>query len=100
MTTPPADQPGARFAPLSFISGQLFTRDIRETVYERLTQPTLVLYDRDEFASFDALPTTLVRRPNWAAERVAPTKGLPHFEQLGKTTAALDRFWAGVEEKG
>jgi pimeloyl-ACP methyl ester carboxylesterase len=93
-------QPGSRFAPLSFISGQLFTRDIRETVYERLTQPTLVLYDRDEFTSFDALPTTLERRPNWVTERVAPTKGLPHFEQLGKTTATLDRFWAGVEEKG
>ena len=93
-------QPGARYAPLSFISGQLFTRDIRETVYERLTQPTLVLYDRDEFTSFDALPTTLERRPNWAAERIAPTKGMPHFEQLERTTAALDRYWAGIEPEG
>lgn len=90
-------QPGARFAPLSFISGQLFTPDIQVTVYDRLTQPTLVLYDRDGFTSFDTLPETLARRDNWRAERIAPTRGLPHFEELERTTAALDRFWAEIE---
>jgi pimeloyl-ACP methyl ester carboxylesterase len=90
-------QPDARYAPLHFISGKLFTPDIRATVYERLAQPTLVLYDRDGFVSFDALPTLVQRRPNWRAERIAPTLGLPQFEETARTVAALDRFWATVD---
>ncbi len=89
-------QPGARFAPLHFISGKLFTPDIRATVYERLSQPTLVIYDRDGFVSFDELPALLARRPNWRAERITPTFGLPQFEETARTVAALDRFWAAV----
>lgn len=89
-------QPGARHAPLHFISGKLFTPDIRATVYERLAQPTLVIYDRDGFVSFDALPALLMRRPNWRAERIVPTLGLPQFEETARTVAALDRFWAAL----
>jgi pimeloyl-ACP methyl ester carboxylesterase len=89
-------QPGARHAPLHFISGKLFTPDIRATVYERLAQPTLVIYDRDGFVSFDALPAILARRTNWRAERIAPTLGLPQFEETARTVAALDRFWAAI----
>lgn len=91
-------QPGARFAPLSFISGRLFTENVRSTVYERLTQPVLVLHDEDAYSSFDALPGVLERHPNWRAERIAPTRGLPHFEELARTTAAMDRFWGEVEK--
>jgi pimeloyl-ACP methyl ester carboxylesterase len=90
-------QPGARFAPLAFISGQLFKENVRETVYERLTQPVLVLHDEDGYTSFEALPGVLERRPNWRAERIAPTRGLPQFEELAQTTAALDRFWAAAD---
>jgi pimeloyl-ACP methyl ester carboxylesterase len=91
-------QPGARFAPLTFISGQLFTPNIRSMVYERLTQPVLVLHDKDAYTSFERLPELLERRANWRAERIAPTRGLPHFEELAQTTTALDRFWAGAEQ--
>lgn len=87
-------QPGARFAPLYFISGQLFTPDAVALLYERVTQPTLVLYDRDGYTSFDALPTLLAQRSNWQAERITPTLGLPQFERLGDTTRALQAFWA------
>jgi len=89
-------QPGARYAPLHFISGKLFTPDIRATVYERLAQPTLVIYDRDGFVSFDALPALLASHLNWRAERIAPTLGLPQFEETAHTVAALDRFWAAI----
>ena len=89
-------QPGARYAPLHFISGKPFTPDIRATVYEHLEQPTLVLYDRDGFVSFDALPELLERRPNWQAERIAPTLGLPQFEETARTVAALDHFWGAI----
>lgn len=87
-------QPGARYAPLYFVSGQLFTRDILETVYKRLELPVLVVYDKDGFVRFDALPDLLTDRSNWQAARIVPTKGLPQFERLDETTAALDRFWA------
>lgn len=93
-----AHQPGARFAPLHFISGQLFTPDIRKTVYEQLELPVLVIYDRDAFVSFDALPDLLLVRPNWSATRIRPTLGLPQFEEMAATGRALDNFWQGLEE--
>lgn len=86
-------QPGARFAPLSFVSGKLFTRDVRTEVYERLTVPALVLYDRDGFVRFDTLPDLVERRTNWRCERIVPTRGLPQFDKLPETVAALDAFW-------
>ncbi len=91
-----AHQPGARFAPLYFISGQLFTPDVRERVYERLTLPVLALYDADGFVRFDALAPMVHRHPNWRATRIAPSKGLPQFEQLARTTEALDGFWREI----
>lgn len=87
-------QPGARYAPLYFVSGQLFTPDIRESFYERLTMPVLVLYDRDAFVRFDTLPDVVARHANWRAVRIAPTLGLPQFEKLVETVAALDASWA------
>ncbi len=89
-------QPGARFAPLYFISGQLFTRDAVATLYDRVTQPTLVIYDQDGYVTFDALPSLLGQHDNWQAKRVAPTRGLPQFERLGDTTRALQTFWSGA----
>lgn len=91
-------QPGARFAPLTFVSGKLFSPDIRATVYEKLTLPILVLYDQDRFVRFDTLPD-LLARPNWRAERIVPTSGLPHFEQPTRTATALDRFWRAINRE-
>ncbi len=92
-----AHQPGARHAPLFFLSGLLFTRDARAVLYAPLPMPALVLYDQDAYVDFDYLPEFVARHPNWRAERIAPTRGLPHWEQLPATTAALDRFWRAVE---
>lgn len=88
-----AHQPGARYAPLYFVSGQLFTPGVRDEFYERLTQSVLVLYDRDAFVTFDALPAAASRHPNWQAVRIVPSKGLPQFERLDETVSALDAFW-------
>ncbi len=90
-------QPGARYAPLYFVSGKLFRPDVRQAVYNRLTIPAHVLYDRDAFVSFDLLPQTLSEHPNWQATRITPTRGLPQFEKLRETTQALDAFWLSVE---
>lgn len=91
-----AHQPGARYAPLYFVSGKLFSPRIREEVYERLIDPVLVVYDRDAFVRFDTLPEVVREHPNWQAVRISGTKGLPHFEKLTETVQALDAFWASI----
>jgi pimeloyl-ACP methyl ester carboxylesterase len=91
-----AHQPGARYAPLTFLSGRLFTPDIREAVYDKLRLPVLVLYDRDAYVSFETLPDFVVRHPNWQAVRITPTNGLPHFERMPAVARALDAFWQAI----
>ncbi|MBC7809503.1 MAG: alpha/beta hydrolase [Burkholderiales bacterium] len=86
-------QAGARNAPLYFVSGKLFTRDIRESVYEQLTIPVLVVYDEDAFVSFDLLPEVVERHENWHLQRITPTKGLPQFEQPEALRDTLNQFW-------
>jgi pimeloyl-ACP methyl ester carboxylesterase len=90
-----AHQPGARFAPLYFVSGALFTRDASESLYDQLTDvPVLALYDRDAFVRFDALAEVVDRHDNWHSARIAPTLGLPQFEQPDATALAINTFWS------
>lgn len=91
-------QPGARYAPLYFVSGKLFSSNILEDVYSKLTVPVLVLYDRDAFVRFDRLPELLSQYPNWHAARVEPSLGLPQFERLPEVIQALDTFWSLVSQ--
>ena len=88
-----ARQPGAKYAPVYFISGQLFTPDAYAELYRKLTIPALVLYDRDAFVSFDRLPL-FAAQPGVQAVRIAETDGLPQFEKLPDVRATLDAFWA------
>lgn len=88
-----AHQPGAENAPLYFISGQLFTPRVRETVYARLQIPSLALYDRDGYTSFDYLPDLLSKSQDWQAVRLTPSLGLPQFERLEDTVEVLNHFW-------
>lgn len=87
-------QAGARYAPLAFISGKLFTPDIAEQIYLKIETPVLVLYDRDNFTRFDGLAPLLEQRSNWRARRILHTKGLPHFERMDKVAEALENFWS------
>jgi pimeloyl-ACP methyl ester carboxylesterase len=89
-----AHQPGAEYAPTYFLSGKLFTPAVRETVYKALDVPVLVIYDRDPYTKFDMLPSIIKEMDNWQAERVTPTKGLPHWEQPEKTFKAMEAFWS------
>lgn len=90
-------QPGARNVPLHFISGKLFTPDILTQVYQQVHVPGLVIYDHDAFTGFERLQYLLENSMQWKAVRIIPTNGLPHWEQLHKTSAALDSFWADVK---
>lgn len=87
-------QPGAKYAPLYFLSGQLFTPDAPDALYAQITQPVLVLYDQDPNINFHELPDFLGRHPHWRAERITPTFGLLQWEQPAQTAAAIDRFWS------
>ncbi|MCA9952657.1 MAG: alpha/beta hydrolase [Anaerolineales bacterium] len=87
-------QTGAKNVPLYFVSGALFTPDIRTRFYEKIIAPTLVIYDRDGFSRFDTLPILLQNNANWSQARIVPSLGLPQFERLQATAVALDTFWA------
>jgi hypothetical protein len=89
-----AHQPGAEYAPTYFLSGKLFTPAVRETVYKALVLPVLVIYDRDPYTKFEMLPSFIKEMENWQAERITPTKGLPHWEQPEKTFKAMEAFWS------
>jgi pimeloyl-ACP methyl ester carboxylesterase len=91
-----AHQPGAAYAPTYFLSGKLFTPAVRERVYAALDTPVLVIHDHDPYTNFDMLPITLREKENWQAERISPTKGMPHWEQPEKTFAAMQSFWDGI----
>ncbi len=91
-------QPGARFAPLAFVSGRLFTPGVFERYYENLRLPTLALYDRDPYVSFERLEELAGRNRNWQTLRIPGTRGLPHFEKIEDTAAALDAFWESVPQ--
>jgi len=86
-------QPGARFAPLYFLSGQLFTQEVRRRVYNAVPVPVLVLYDRDGYTSFEYLEPFARNRMNWISRRIEMTRGLPHWERPGETAKALEYFW-------
>ncbi len=88
-----AHQPGAHYAPLHFVSGRLFTPDIRQRAYEHLTCPVMVIYDQDPYVRFDTLDEMVASHFNWRSQRITPTRGLPQFERLVETAAALDDFW-------
>lgn len=89
-------QPGAKNAPLYFLSGKLFTTKVRSEVYAEAGQSVLVLYDKDPNVRFDKLKGFVSDHVNWQAVRITDTRGLPHWEQLDNTVAAIDEFWASV----
>ena len=89
-----AHQPGARHAPFYFLSGHLFTPEIRR-VYAKISAPVLAI------ASGDALPALAhfrTRHSNWLYTHIAHTKSLPHFENPGETSAVLASFWRRLAE--
>ena len=91
-----AHQPGAAYAPTFFLSGKLFTSNIRESVYKNLDLPVLVIYDHDPYTNFEMLPMMLQESEKWQGVRISPTKGLPHWEQPEKAFEAMALFWEEI----
>ena len=92
-------QPGAEHAPLYFISGKLFTPNALDRIYRHVNTPSLVIYDRDPFVRFDRLPELLAANKAWHEARVTPSLGMPHWERLDDTVAALEKFWQSMSEE-
>jgi pimeloyl-ACP methyl ester carboxylesterase len=83
---------GAEYAPIDFIAGFLFSRDIG-SVYRQLTTPVWVIHgNRGEFADFRGL-RHLRDQPNWTIEVLA-TGALPHFERPGEFIRHYDDWSA------
>lgn len=73
--------PDAWRAPAAFLSGVLFTDNARETLYRPLGVPTVIVYDRDPYTDFGALDALTAQNRSITAQRVAPTRGMAHFER-------------------
>ena len=86
-------QPGARHAPLCFVSAGLFSADIN-TLYEAVQCPVWVsMATRGDFTDYQGR-STVDDRPNWRFEAV-PGGALPYFEDLPGFAQRLDAFWRG-----
>ncbi len=85
-------QTGARFAPLYFLGGHLFTPTVRDEIYGELKIPARVFHDRDPYISFEHLDQFLVGRPNWSAVRLQGTWGMPQWQSTAATVEALEAF--------
>ena len=86
-------QPGAHYAPLKFLTFNLFTEQAISRLYSRLKIPCLVLFDQDPNISFERLPELTEVYSNWAAKQLSPSLGLPHWELTHDTINALEDFW-------
>jgi pimeloyl-ACP methyl ester carboxylesterase len=86
-------QPGARYAPLYFIAGNLFSLGVLHNVYAHLQLPARVIYDHDEYTGYDLLPDFAREHRNWSAARIPNTGSMPHFRALARTASELKSFW-------
>ena len=85
-----AHQPGARYAPLAFVSGRLFSADIR-TVYERLAIPVWAPHgNRGDFTDYSETGWAEARG-NWELQTY-DTGALPHFEVPAAFLRDYERF--------
>jgi pimeloyl-ACP methyl ester carboxylesterase len=85
-----ARQNGARFAPLYFLSGGLFSGDIH-SVYEQLAMPVWMSHGvRGDFTDYRG-QTLVEGRRNWRLS-VFPTGALPFFEVPDRFMAEYDAF--------
>ena len=86
-----ARQPGAKHAPLCFLSAYLFAADIN-TLYEKLACPVWVsMATRGDFTDYRGR-ATVERRANWQFHQM-DGGALPYFEDLAGFTDKLDHFW-------
>jgi pimeloyl-ACP methyl ester carboxylesterase len=90
-------QPGAQYAPLAFVAGELFPAGDPKVAYGRVKAPALVIYDEDPYVNFGGLRAFVIRNPNYQAQRIADTRGLPHIEARDRTMRVVRNFWEKLD---
>ena len=88
-------QPGAHEMPLQFLSMGLFTVNAAESLYSELDVPVLVLFDKDPNVSFE-LFQQFESKPGWQFKRIAPSRGMPQWEQPEETVGAIEAFFGAL----
>lgn len=84
-------QPNAEHAPLSFLSGRLFSKDVH-TLYERLETPALITHGtRGDFTDYRGL-TLFSHKRDWQIHVFEDTGALHFFEKPTQFNALADRF--------
>jgi hypothetical protein len=92
-------QPGAAFAPLHFLSGELFSADIH-TVYEQLTLPVWSSHGVCGNSTDYGQEQIVKGRPNWRFSEF-PTGAFPHFEVCDRFCREFEDFLCcGRESQG
>lgn len=87
-------QPGARHAPLYFLSAYLFSADITR-VYEQLQQPVWMVHGvRGDFTDY-RYKQAFMGRPNWNIT-VMPTGALPYFEMPAEFALEYEAFLSEI----
>jgi pimeloyl-ACP methyl ester carboxylesterase len=91
-----ARAPGAEHAPLYFVAGHLFSRDVTR-LYDALEPPVWMSHGvRGDFVDYQGAGA-MRARPNWSFT-VFETGALPHFEVGAAFYAAYDAFLAGAAD--
>ena len=86
-------QPGARYAPLYFLAGQIFTQDAHQPdLSPRSPSGPWCSMIGTRTSTSPCWTAFLPGRANWQAQRIAPTLGVPHWERLPETIAAHGGF--------
>lgn len=86
--------PGGKYAPLTFLSGSLFTPDAEKSLYGALKVPTRVVYDQDPYTRFDRLDAVCQSNPKVTAAPVRPSRGMAHFEHTAAVVSEIERMGA------
>lgn len=88
-----AREPGARFAPLAFLSARLFSADVT-SLYEALRQPVWMSHGTvGDFTDYRG-KALFEGRPNWRFSVYEGCGALPYFQQTQRFNAELEAFLA------
>ncbi|HEY8945413.1 MAG TPA: hypothetical protein VIM73_14180, partial [Polyangiaceae bacterium] len=92
-----ARQPGARFAPMAWLRGELTTSEAYEFLYRRLRVPTLVVHDGARARESETLTRLTRENPFVRAVSIENSGRLPHLSRPRDVALATRAFHDAIE---